>query len=73
MSTCGIQSNSVINQSTNTTNDARFGPGVCQTKKNGNPVCTREKATRVTNGEPEMRKWTSSCPMQDEIGKRWVV
>ena len=53
MSTCGIQSNSVINQSINTISDARFGPGVCQTKKNGNPVCTREKATRVTNEEPE--------------------
>ena len=53
MSTGGIQSNSVINQSINTTNDARFGPGVCRTKKNGNPVCTREKATRVTNVEPE--------------------
>ena len=33
MSTYGIQSNSVINQSINTTNDAWFGPGVCRTKK----------------------------------------
>ena len=48
----GIKSNSVINQSINTIDDARIGPGVCQTK-NGNPFCTREKATRVANGEPE--------------------
>ena len=28
----GIKSNSVINQSINTIDDARIGPGVCQTK-----------------------------------------
>ena len=36
--------------------------------KNGNPVCTREKATRVTNEEPE---WESGrvharCKMKKE-------